>query len=220
MRPQCYAKAFLLGLIILAKYADVQALSLTFNPVNQMVERHTSTTVDLLISGLGEHTAPSLSAFDLTVRFDPSLLTLNTADADMDGVIDSVVVDPSGQLDIQNLGGTLVAAGLTSPGLLNLSAVSLDAPSDLNTLQVGSFTLARITFTTSSGTGTSPLDIVHPVLGDATALPTGPLLLSADVRSGAITVVPEPSTWLLLASGIMGLAGYGWRSRQRRECSR
>jgi len=32
---------------------------------------------------------------------------------------------------------------------------------------------------------------------------------------GGITAVPEPSTWLLLATGLGGLLGYGWRRRQR-----
>lgn len=31
---------------------------------------------------------------------------------------------------------------------------------------------------------------------------------------GFLTEVPEPSTWLLLATGTLGLLGYGWRTRR------
>jgi hypothetical protein len=32
---------------------------------------------------------------------------------------------------------------------------------------------------------------------------------------GTLAAVPEPSTWLLLVTGCVGLLGYGWRRRQR-----
>jgi hypothetical protein len=39
-------------------------------------------------------------------------------------------------------------------------------------------------------------------------------VISLDLNPLAATV-PEPSTWLLLATGLTGLLGYGWRHRQR-----
>ncbi len=40
------------------------------------------------------------------------------------------------------------------------------------------------------------------------------LFFASDSISIAV-VVPEPSTWFLLATGLVGLLGYGWRRRQR-----
>ena len=40
------------------------------------------------------------------------------------------------------------------------------------------------------------------------------LFFASDSISSAV-VVPEPSTWFLLATGLVGLLGYGWRRRQR-----
>jgi hypothetical protein len=39
------------------------------------------------------------------------------------------------------------------------------------------------------------------------------LFFASDSISSA--AVPEPSTWLLLATGLVGLLSYGWRRRQR-----
>ncbi len=39
-------------------------------------------------------------------------------------------------------------------------------------------------------------------------------LVHSDVEEGRDTDLPEPSTWLLLATGLVGLRGYGWRRRK------
>lgn len=44
---------------------------------------------------------------------------------------------------------------------------------------------------------------------------TGTADFLTGVSSGAITVVPEPSTWLMFATGLLGLLGYGWRRGKR-----
>ena len=38
---------------------------------------------------------------------------------------------------------------------------------------------------------------------------------SAAVRHGETTPTPEPGTWVLMGTGLVGLLGYGWRRKKR-----
>lgn len=81
-----------------------------------------------------------------------------------------------------------------------------------------------VDFTPFSGGGVSEFTItgINPLVdpSDPTAFP---LQLSFNAPTGSFTmqalqsqqVVPEPSTWLLLATGLIGLLGLGWRKRQQ-----
>jgi hypothetical protein len=200
--------------VFLYSYATAHAVLLSFVPASQSVVIGSAVSIDLVISGLGDHMPPSLSTFDLDVSFDPAIVTLATTDTDGDGVIDSVVLDPTGQLDVLGLGGNPMSAQLVGPGTLNLFDLSLDDPVDLDTLQAGTFPLATITFG-SIGLGTSSLDVLINALGDAEGNP-----LPADVSAGSITVTqssvqtPEPSTIFLLGACLLGLLGCCWRQRR------
>jgi hypothetical protein len=48
-------------------------------------------------------------------------------------------------------------------------------------------------------------------------VPTGQSLnvFTLDLANAEATGVPEPSTWFLLASGLVGWLGYGWRQRKK-----
>ena len=209
MRPSRYALLFLTALYALTWCSAARAVSLELVPASHTALIGTAAPVDLLIAGLGEATPPALATFDLTVLFDPTRLRLPMTDANGDGVIDSVHMDPTPQLDVRGLGGNIRAAGLTGPGTLHLFELSLDRPDDLTTRQAGRFALATLTFETLA-VGTSPLSLNIHALGDAEGNP-----LAATVSGAAVTVTPEPGTWLLLASGSLGLLGYRWRRRQR-----
>jgi hypothetical protein len=53
-----------------------QAITLSFDLVTQYVLLGDPVDVELVISGLGDYTAPSLSAFDLNIIYDPTILSM------------------------------------------------------------------------------------------------------------------------------------------------
>jgi hypothetical protein len=177
------------------------AISLGFSPASQAVPGGSSVAVDLVISGLGDFAAPSLGNYNLDVVFDPAILAL-TGVALGDPVLGN-------QLDLFGV-GTFATVDSSVAGTVYLEEISFDSPSDLDTLQPGSFTLARLTFD-ALAIGTSPLDLANVVLGDSFGLP-----LETDLTPGSITVVlepsvvPEPSTVTLFLMGALAL-GMAWR---------
>lgn len=193
---------FSLALVMLSVFIPTtsQAITIGFDPVSQEVYVGSPADVELVISGLGNGTWPSVGIFDLDISFDPSILDFASATFG-----DPVLGD---QLDIWDLGGNPMDASITSPGVLNIYEVSLDLPWDLDDFQADSFTLATLTFDTLA-VGTSSLDISINALGDAWGDP-----LSADVLSGSISPIPEPSTMLLVSCGLVGLVGFRRRFRR------
>ena len=179
-----------LGAFLLFFVNPSNAILIEFDPASQGVPVGNPVDVDLTISGLGDFASPSLGAFDLDISFNPALLAFSN-------------VIYGDQLDILGLGSVQI----TTPGVVNVNLLelSLDLPSDLDTLQAGSFTMATLTFDTLA-VGTSSLDITINALSDAFGDP-----LFADVQSGSISPVPEPATILLLVSGMAGLGMFGRR---------
>lgn len=171
-----------------------QAITIGFEPATQEVRVGTSVDERLVISGLGDGTAPSLSTFDLNISFDTALLAFS-------GV---TFGDPNlgDQLDLLGF-GSITSVNDSIAGTVNLFELSLDDPSDLDDLQAGSFTLAVLSFNALSA-GTTVLDISVIDLGDA----LGGLLV-VDTQSGSVMVssrpVPEPSSLLLICIGLLGM---------------
>lgn len=71
------------------------------------------------------------------------------------------------------------------------------------------------TFVIPTGTQTGTYDYSYGVdLFPPLGSPSGTVLFDMSLRINVVKVVPEPSTFLLLATGLLGLLGYRWRRRQ------
>lgn len=182
------------------------AITIGFDPISQTVPVGSPVTVDLFISGLGDGTAPSLGTFDLVISFDPMILNFSAV------IFGPYLGDP--------LSGEAYTDFLDSgTGVLNVFELSyLDEnsasgpfymPPYLEEMQRGSFSLASLTFDTLA-LGTSPLNLSIIALGDAWGGS-----LSAEIQNGSVSAVPEPATILLIASGLMGVAGVNFLKRKR-----
>lgn len=202
MRNSARSLGFVLVLAILVLGpGHSYGLSIGFVPFSQEVILGNQAGVDLVITGLGDGTSPSLAEFDLSIAFDPDIIAVNTFSF-------------GDQLDILGLGSVQFSFVDNLGGALDLYELSLDPSEDLDFFQAESFVLASLTFDTL-GLGTSPLDILPPV-GSMEPVFGDPLgnALEVEISSGSIEVVtsgtepvPEPGTILLLGSGLFGLAG-------------
>ncbi len=175
--------------------AQAQATLISFNPGSQSVDLGDVATVDLRISDLGDDI---LTAFDLDIRFDNSIL-------DFQSFTFGTGLDTFGI-------GTINGAPDISSGLVNIFEISFDLDSDLMLSQPNDFVLGTFAFDTLS-IGTSALDITvnalagefvfDPDLGYAVASS-----LEADLQSGSISVVPVPAAIWLFGTALIGLVGF------------
>jgi len=226
-----FSLLFLLSFILLRTPPAVQAVSLAVLPGSQSVLRGTPVAVDLVISGLGDHTAPSLAVFDLDLTFDSAILSLSQVV--FGGFLGAPDTDPSPLVSTSV--ETQIAVDSSIPGMLNLVEISLleaDSatcvfclPPYLADVQPASFTLATLTFDTlATTTAPSLVHLAVNVLGDANG---DPLVLAVTPDASTITVlappsgqVPEPATWVCLMTGSLGLLAAGWWQRRRRAMER
>ena len=189
------------ALVINMAAAPAFAIQLDLMPGTQTVAPADTASLDIVISGLGAGSAPSLSSYDLEITYDDALLTPTLVNIGDPGLGD--------QLDLFGLGSIVsVTPGV---GLLSISELSLDLPSDLDLLQADNFILASLTFTTL-GVGNAAVGFGNVILGDSFGLP-----LAADVNGATIAIrnpvngVPEPMTWALLLPGLAWLRGRRFR---------
>jgi hypothetical protein len=173
--------------------------SLTMVSISDITQIGNSVNVKIGVSGLGGNLAPSLGAYDLDLSFDPSHLAFTGAEFG-DALLGN-------QLDLFNFGGNLSGADLTDPGTVNFYEVSFDSVTDLNDLQVNSFTLATLSFDVLDF-GTSDLTLSVNAFGDAEGND-----LPVTTLSTSVTTVPLPSAIFLMASGLMGL-GFAVKPRK------
>lgn len=172
------------------------AIMVSFNPAGQVVKEGSSTTVDLVISGLGDGLAPSLSTFDLDISFDSAILGFQGASF-------------GDQLDLFGLGS--IQSVTPGAGMVNLFELSFDLAEDLDDLQLPSFVLATLSFDVLD-VGNSALNLSVNALGDSQG---DPLPFEQPV-AGSVTAVPEPASLALVAIGMLGIMSLSARRRKGR----
>lgn len=181
-------------------YSAASAVTLEVQPSAPVVGLGGSVTIDIVIDGLGNLSAPSLGAFDLDLTFDNSLFSFNSA----------TFGDPvlGNQLDLFGFGS--INGATPGASAVNLFEVSLDFVSDLDTLQAGSFTLASLVFDASPvNVGLGFFGLTDIVLSDSLG---GPLDVS-EVTGAHVQVVPVPAALWLFGSGLIGLIGLSRRKK-------
>lgn len=157
------------------------------SPVGEPVE------VDVRVSGLGNFTSPAVGAFDLSLGFDPGVVSFS------DLTFGPLLGDATGGEAVT----TIVPAGAELEAL----EVSVLLPPELIALQPSSFTLFTARFD-GVGPGKAPVELqVNDPLSDELGDP-----LPTNATGGEIEVVsqdiPTLGTWSLILLALL-LAGLG-----------
>jgi len=173
------------------------ALEIGFVPATQTVGVGANVSVDVVVSGLEAGISEIVAAYDLDVTYDPLVLAAT-------GVSFGSGLGAAGEV--------LTDFDLATSGIVDLAALSLLADADLAALQGDAVTLATLHFS-ALALGTSALVLSPSAPFGIDVKGTANAILSFDVvAGGAFEVVPEPSTVVLLAAGLLALAS---RARRR-----
>jgi hypothetical protein len=175
------------------------AITIEFIPPSQSVSVGSTTTVDLVISGLVDNAAPSLGAFDLDVGFDPSILNFSGAAL-------------GNQLDLFGLG--TINGVISGIGTVNLFELSLESVADLDTLQAGSFLLATLSFD-ALASGSSALSLSINALGDSLGDRLEAEVIEGTIRVGSVGAVPEPASLPLIGIGMLSMIALVMRRKRK-----
>ncbi|MDX1734560.1 MAG: cohesin domain-containing protein [Halioglobus sp.] len=183
----------------LASSAHADSILLELQPGSNAAATGDSISLDIVVSGLGEFAPDSLGAFDITVGFDATALSLTGYS------LGPYLGDPS-------LSEALDASSGDLGGSVNVAEVSLLSTAGLDVLQPGSFTVATLNFDVTSlvlGAVTQLSVLPGAILGDA----FGAQLAVAGVGGASVANVPVPGTFILLLLPLGGLLALG-RARQ------
>ena len=171
----------------LLRASPAPAISLDLVPSSVTVVAGYSLSVAVVISGLVAGGPPSVGAFDLTVSFNPAILSPT-------GVTFGLFLGNPGLLEALT-GFNFLA------GLVEFAEVSLLSPSDLDALQPASFTLATLSFT-ALASGTTILSFSEIIVDDA--------------FGNKLLPVPEPGSLVLMGASLVWLGARAWRQSRRK----
>jgi len=171
------------------------AVTIGFSPAVQSGGLGSSLSFDVVVFELdGE----IVSSYDLDLIFDVGVLQADEV------LFTSALGDP-------DFGEVLVDFDLGTPGLVDLSALSLLDDADLLALQAGDTVTLAILYFTVVGPGTSSIDFVF----DALNVVTGANAAELDLTAVSGSAVPEPSTPSLLAAAGLFAAAVARKRRGR-----
>ena len=188
-----------MAILLWLPVSSALAVAITITPVSQTITLGNTAAIDIGISGLGDHSSPSLGVFDLDILFNPAILSFNSV----------VFGDPilGDQLDLMGFGSLTDVK--TVSGSINLFELSLDSSADLDSLQSGAFILARILFNSLS-IGDSALQVVINDLGDAKGAAITAAVSDANVT---VSAIPEPNSIFLIISGLLAILIFHWKQQ-------
>lgn len=171
-------------------------INLSLQPSPQTINVGDSASMDLVVSGLGNLSSPSLGAFDLELSYDPA-------------IISTASLTFGNFLDLGNLRSSKFS-DLTTAGVIHLDEVSFESSSDLNNAQPDTFTLATLGFK-GLAAGISSIDFTLASLSDE----LGQSLTAFSTTGGSIEVesstVPDAgSTAFLLLVALVSLSACRW----------
>ena len=183
-----------IGMVTLGLAPRAAPIGISLQPSVTAINEGDSTSVDLVVSGLGNLAAPSLGAFDFDLSYDPAILAV-------------VSLAFGGFLDV-GVFGSIPSSNLSTPGFIHLDEISLEASSSLNGAQPDSFTLATLDFKGLTA-GISSIGFSFASLSDELGQSlTGFSTAGASVQVNRSVSIPDSgSAFFLLLVGLSSLAG-------------